>query len=34
VVARMTRLVSLGFVLVIVMVYVLVLTRGQIGWLV
>jgi hypothetical protein len=30
----MTRLVSLGFVLVIVMVYVLVLTRGQIGWLV
>ena len=30
----MTRVISLGFVLVIVMVYVLVLTRGQIGWLV
>lgn len=29
----MMRLVSLGFVLVVVMVYVLVLTRGQIGWL-
>jgi hypothetical protein len=30
----MTRAASLGFVVVIVMVYVLVLTRGQIGWLV
>ncbi len=29
----MMRLASLGFVLVVVMVYVLVLTRGQIGWL-
>ena len=29
----MTRLASALFVLVIVMVYMLVLTRGQIGWL-
>jgi hypothetical protein len=29
----MMRLASLGFAVVIVMVYVLVLTRGQIGWL-
>lgn len=29
----MVRLASVAFVAVIVMVYVLVITRGQIGWL-